>query len=304
MPKMKVSVILPYFQKPIKGCVESIKGQSYKNVELISGTESDFGIKEKKGAGFMRNLLAKKSKGDVLFFIDSDATMDRNCIKNMVEIFNRYDADVVASLPVTPRKSRTTLLNWLLSLDYEDRIRKMGEGIVNVFATTGVGIKRKVFLKTGGFVEVYKGGIGEDWQLASKMHRKGYKIWHSNKVKIYHYPADTFFKYLRKQFYHAWYRPMHTMEFKEVTDSYTSGLMLVQPFLWLLLPFTFINPMLFSLNVLLIFFWDLKKVLKFYKKTKDLYTFLLLPLSAVRSFVWLLGGIRGFWDFYIKGGKK
>ena len=109
---------------------------------------------------------------------------------------------------------------------------------------------------------------------------------------------------MRKQFYHAWYRPMHTKEFKKITDSYTMKYVLVQPFLFLFLPFTIFNPLALSLNLLLIFFWNIKSTWKFYKKTKDLYAFMLLPLTAVRSFVWLLGGIKGFWDFYIKGGKK
>lgn len=290
---MKVSVIVPYFKKPIKGCLESIENQTYSDIELLAGSEKDFGIKRRKGAGFMRNFLARKAIGQILFFLDADAILQKDAISEMIKIFEKEKVDALSSLPVAPRRSKTDLLNWLLGLEYEDRIKKMGEGYVNVFATTGLGIKKSVFKKMGGFVETYKGGIGEDWHLSTRMSRTGYLIWHSNKVKIFHYPAQTVWKYLKKQFYHAWYRPKHYKDFKQTTESYTNLGTIIQPFLWIIFP---ILPLIFWL----IFLWDIGKVWKFSKKTQNSEVFWLLPLSAIRSLVWFFGVLKGTWDFILK----
>jgi hypothetical protein len=73
-------------------------------------------------------------------------------------------------------------------------------------------------------------------------------------------------------------------------------------FLWIILGFIgfqFWSIFLF-LNLALIFFWHLPDVLKYFKRERTLKVFFILPISFIRSFVWLLGAIRGVWNFYIR----
>jgi GT2 family glycosyltransferase len=264
----------------------------------------------------MRNEASKKAKGEILFFMDADAVMKKNCIEEIVKCFKKYEADAVSCIPVAPPRKRSSILNYLLGLTYEDAIRNMREGFVDVAASTGFGIKKSVFLKSGGFIENFKAGIGEDWFLSADMVRKGYKIWHSNKVKIYHYTASSLKGYLKKQFFHAWYRIYHFKKFRRVRDSYTRFSMLVQSGLFLLL---FLSPIwiyiLISLNVsyyfymfffilLLTFFWSLPQCLNYFKRTKNIEVFLILPLSFIVSFIRSLAVIKGVWDFYIRNKVK
>lgn len=310
----KVSIIVPYYKedKILQECKKSVKMQTYKNIEFLLISEKELGIKERKGAGFMRNRAAERAKGEILFFLDADAVMKKNCIEELVKCFKENKVDAVSCLPITPPLKQTDLLNYLLGLSYEEVIRNMKEGLVDVAATTGFGIKKDVFIKCGGFIEDFKGGIGEDWYLTAEMIKRGYKIWHSNKVQIYHYTAGSLRGYLKKQFYHAWYRIYHYKKFNKVTDSYTKLYMIAQSFLWM---FIFISPFwsyllyrlslpyyfhIILLSLLLIFFWDLPQVLRFLNKIKNPKILLFLPLSFIRSFVRTVAIIKGFWDFYIK----
>lgn len=260
---MRVSVILPYFGEPIPGCVESIQNQTYPDVELIKISERELGITERKGAGFMRNEGAKLAHGDILFFMDSDATLMPDAIANLVDIFQQKKADAVSCLPLVPPRSQTDLLNYLLGLEYEVRIAGMGEGWVDVAATTGLGVTREAFDAVDGFVTAFARGTGEDWIFSQELVQKGYKIWHSNRVGLYHYTAETFRKYLNKQAWHAGYRVDHYRKYGRTTDSYTT-----------FLPYT-------------IALCNLPLTARLLHKTRAPSVLLLPPLTFVRNIVWL-----------------
>lgn len=264
---MKVSIILPYFEAPLPGCVESIQNQTYRDIELIKISEKELGITTRKGAGFMRNAGAKIAKGDILFFLDADAVLLPDAIAALVEVFATTKADVVSALPLAPSRKKSNLLNYTLGLEYEERIRMMGEGWVNVAATTGLGITKEAFAAVGGFVTEFSRGIGEDWIFSQDLTRKGFKIWHSNRVGLYHFTAETFGKYLKKQAWHAGYRVVHYERYKKATDSYT----------------TFLPSTIFLCNV--------PRTFRLLKRYKYPAVALLVPLTLVRSVVWVSAAV-------------
>ena len=264
---MKVSIILPYFDAPVKGCLESIEKQTYPDIELIKISEKDLGITGRKGAGFMRNAGAKMAHGDILFFLDADAVLLPDAIQQLVAVFQATMADAVSALPLAPRETESDRLNYLLGLEYEERIRSMGEGWVSVAATTGLGVKKEAFAALGGFVTEFSRGIGEDWIFSRSLVNKGFKIWHSNRVGLYHFTAETFKKYLTKQAWHAGYRVVHFQRFKETTDSYT----------------TFLPTTLLMCNIPL--------AVRLLKRRKDPAALLLFPLTLARNAVWVTAAL-------------
>ncbi len=92
---------------------------------------------------------------------------------------------------------------------------------------------------------------------------------------------------------------MHTKEFKTTTDSYTDKTTLLRPMLSALAIFglIFYFP-LFLIGIIFDFALFVDTLMNI--KTKKMKAFLLYPLTFVRSIVWLLGGVKGVWDFYIR----
>jgi GT2 family glycosyltransferase len=279
---MKVSVIVPFREKDflVESCVKSLKQQSYKNIEIILVSDrARFEDKKVvslvdstcKGVGDKRNLGAKHATGEILFFLDSDCVAKRDTIEKLVKTFKNYPTDAVTCKPLAPRKA--TVFGRAIGLEYEDRFNQMGECYVTVAATTCFGITRTVFKKIGGFKDYSKGfAIGEDWDFSTKLSNSGFRIYHTNKVEVYHEQlSDTLARYLKKQFWHARYRVTHFWTYGKIKDQYASREMFVSSSLLLALPV----------------------MLRLYKKEKDPTVFILPVISLLRSFAWLLGVAAG-----------
>ena len=102
---MKVSVIVPFRNKvPIVGkCIDSLKKQDYRNIEIIAVSNIDkfegkgvrsFVDPTCKGVGDKRNLGVKKATGEILFFLDSDCIV-KSCHTIVIPlsyiVFAMYD---------------------------------------------------------------------------------------------------------------------------------------------------------------------------------------------------------------------
>jgi len=97
-----LSVVIPTYneEKDIDFCLKSLVKQSYKNIEIIvvddGSTDNTREIVRKhkkvkllkgehKGPGFSRNLGVEKAKGEIIIFIDSDMTFDKDYLKNLTK---------------------------------------------------------------------------------------------------------------------------------------------------------------------------------------------------------------------------
>jgi glycosyltransferase involved in cell wall biosynthesis len=105
MKNKLVSVVIPAYneEKYVTGCIKTLFNQSYSPIEIIfidDGSNDstlkiiqDFSKKHKnikilkqnhQGPGIARNLGARKSRGNILVFVDADMEFDKNYIKNLV----------------------------------------------------------------------------------------------------------------------------------------------------------------------------------------------------------------------------
>ena len=101
----KISVIIPTYnsQKTLKKCINSILNQSYKNIEIIviddGSTDQTAEIifnnysyfenlkfikQSNSGVSSARNKGIEYAKGDYLFFIDSDDTIDSGLLEKLI----------------------------------------------------------------------------------------------------------------------------------------------------------------------------------------------------------------------------
>lgn len=280
---MKVSVIIPFrnYNISVRNCIESVKTQKYKNVEIIAVSNKikvkEIGVKSIfaprcKGPGEKRNSGASVAKGDILFFLDSDCVLKANSIQNLVKTFKEQKTDAVTGKPLAPRKGN--LLGTVTGWEYEDRFDQMGECFVDVAATTCFGVLKKPFNITGGFIDYSQNeAIGEDWDFSTRFRRKGYKIYHTNKVEVYHeHISEKLSDWFKKRILHAKYRITHLKKYEKFTDQYSGLSMIVSSSFLLSLPI----------------------VIRVFRKKKDSRVFVLPFFAFLRTIAWSIGTVLGF----------
>ena len=110
-----ISVIVPVYnsEKHLNNCLESITGQTYKNIEIIlvddGSTDGSLDLlkewekkderiklfhKENGGAASARNIGLEHVTGEYISFVDSDDIITENMLEYMLETLEKYDADI------------------------------------------------------------------------------------------------------------------------------------------------------------------------------------------------------------------
>jgi len=193
----KVSLIVPAYneEKEIKNLLSSIMKLNYpknkletividdKSTDRTAEVVKEFPVKllkgGHKGVGRARNLGIKKSKGEIVLFIDADQILDKNYVKEIVKSFK--DKRVGAASDTELLLNKDSLIAKLLFLR-----GKLAENQSNLLLFRAC---RKKIIEEVGYINP-KYGMYDDWDLAKRVSKK-YKIVKVNKAKIWHkYPAN------------------------------------------------------------------------------------------------------------------
>lgn len=205
MKNKLVSIIIPIYneEKSILECLQSLKQQAYKPIEIIlvddgsndktqkiirdfKSENAHLGLKvlsqSHKGPGIARNLGSKQSTGVILVFVDADMTFDKNFILDLVrpiltdECIGTFSKNEMVKnanniWSVAWNINRNCSRNRMLPTDYPDN--------APVFRA----ILKNKFEKVGGFDTT--GEYTDDWSLSRKLKTKsrlakGAIYYHSN----------------------------------------------------------------------------------------------------------------------------
>ena len=205
-----ISVIIPVYneEKVISDCLNSLKDQTYKRLEIIviddGSTDKTLSLlghpdpafagegsrlkvlrQDHKGPGSARNLGSKNAKGNILVFVDADMTFDKNFIKDLVVPIlqgksigtfskNEMNANANNIWSVCWNINRGWPIDRLIPTDYPDT--------APVFRA----ILKKEFDRVGGFDTT--GEYTDDWSLSKKL---AVKSTLSNGAIYYHANPST-----------------------------------------------------------------------------------------------------------------
>jgi GT2 family glycosyltransferase len=278
-----VSVVIPFRDNvgQVEACIASLKKQPYKNIEMIlvsdrvKWKDPDRRVKAVYdpsfgGVGEKRNAGVKRARGEMLFFLDSDCTVRPDAIATLVRMFEAIGADAISGMPLVPNEGN--LVGIATGLEYEDRFLAMGENFVDIAATTCLGVRKAAYDAVGGFRDYsVKEAIGEDWDFSRKLTASGFRLFHTNRVQVYHHhTSDTLKKWFQRRVEHSGYRVTHKHKHGQIFEQYFSMRMFVE------------TSLLFSVPV----------ALRIYVRTGK-WQALTLPLLAVlRNIAWFTGVVK------------
>ena len=201
-----VSIIIPTKNSKIflQACLESLKKQTYKNIEIIvvdnSSTDTTVAIAKKYTRNVFnkqpersaqRNFGAKKARGKYIFFADSDMVSSPNVIKECVsKLETNHDMKAL----IIPEESFGE--GFWAECKHLERSFYLGIS----FMEAARFFDKETFLKVKGYDESLVSG--EDWYLSQKLEKIG-KIGRIN-AKIFHNEGKlTYLNSVSKKYYYA-----------------------------------------------------------------------------------------------------
>jgi len=311
------SIVIPMYnsEKTIAVCLNSILKGSFKEFEIIV---ADDGSKDRspsivrefakqhqnihliqidhKGPSKARNEGAKRARGDILVFVDSDCIVGRDWLSNIKKGFEKHKVVAVAS-QYSNAQSPAFISKFAL---YELQFRERNIGRYTTSASScNFAVRRKVFESLGGFPEEFM--AGEDIHFSNGVSRYGKILWDRGNG-VSHCFKTSLRGYLRQQFAYAknslrvFMRFPHLAFVKTIQDkgNYIEIMLTGLLPLMLLLSF-FINRLWWVLCGIIVGLLLINAPFLYFLQKREDWGFAAkaIPVIFIRNIYWLLGAVRG-----------
>ena len=191
---MKFSIVIPIAPNRDAEVVESLKKIDY--------PKDDYEIIIEKGTNTSenRNNGVKKAKFDTILFLDDDAYLEKDLLKNINSFLeDNSDVDIVGGVQLTPKDdtrfgkvSGVALSSFFGAYKMSNRYlgNKINLNASEKDLTSAICVvKKRVFNKIGGFDKKYF--PGEDPEFFTRAKENGFKIASDPNIKIYHKRRPT-----------------------------------------------------------------------------------------------------------------
>ncbi len=279
---IKFSLIIPV--APYRSCeiTDSIKKLDYNKKQFEVITEHGFNPSDN------RNRAIKKARGKYLVFLDDDAIIDGNYLKNAERFLEKHqEIDIVGGPQLTPpsdkyfaKTSGYVMSSFFGAYVMSSRYTKRNENLnADEYSLTSANciVKREVFKKIKPFDS--RLFPGEDPELYARAKKAGFRLAYSPSLIIHHRRRPTFFQYLKQFFKYGFVRmkkerinrtPLLKINPVFFMPSAFVLYLVTLPF-WLYLHSYFIIPLLLYTAITLVF--------SIYEsiKNRDILAFPLLP---------------------------
>lgn len=179
---------------PSKGITDPAFAVSLKLLALPLEKEDKYEVLQVSGAdvAVARNVLAKKAKGDYVFFLDDDVLVPQDTLMKLMS----HNVDIVSGLYFSRQEPYFPQIYYKnkKNKDRYDAVFDIPEGLIQIDACGGgcLLIKKEVFekLKKPYFQYIPKGEDtlrkGEDLYFCEKAKKAGFKIYCDTSVKCGH----------------------------------------------------------------------------------------------------------------------
>lgn len=207
--KMNISVIIPTrnridFVNPL---IEDLLNQDISDFEIIVVDQSINPVEIKNckhivldstGPCISRNVGAQEAKGDILVFLDDDARIDSNFIREITTPIIKDGFHAVAGANCDTEGNYLAKSHDYFDYRVDNFIKVLTRNpnsntsrICMSFPGCCSAILKRVFDTIGGFDEQFDPtGAGEDRDIALRLFNKGYMTWYNAHAKLYHIGAS------------------------------------------------------------------------------------------------------------------
>lgn len=216
---MKITAAVPCYNAEtfIDSCIESLQNQTLKPAEIIVVNDGSTDSSEEKlkkhssiklikhdmnlGLAAARNTAIEHSSGDVIVFIDADASAHPDFIENLIEC---YSDDKIAGVggEAIEGNLNTIYDRWRNYHAYQGQKEKVLKK-VDMIAGVASSYRREIFDDVGLFDTQFKTN-GEDMELGLRLKKSGYSLIYTPHAKVNHLRTDSF-KSLSKMIFNWYY---------------------------------------------------------------------------------------------------
>jgi GT2 family glycosyltransferase len=234
---MRISVIIPNYNggRTIGKCLEALFASSYRGFEVVvvddcstDGSREIIGrfpcrlipLGERSGASRARNIGARNSRGEVLFFLDADCIVQADTLSLVDRAVGRdYRLVVGGTYTRRPFDDRFFSTFQSVFIHYSETRRENPDYV----ASHAMAMSRELFMKSGGFPEDFM-PIIEDVEYSHRLRRSGSTLRMDASILVRHIFDFTLLKSLRNAFRKSMYWTAYSLKNRDLlTDSGTAS---------------------------------------------------------------------------------
>ncbi len=218
---MRFSLVIPVAPERNAEILDSIKKLDYpkSKYEVI--------VVRGKNPSENRNKGAKKAKGDIIVFLDDDAIVDKNLLKEAEKFFLNYDSDIVGGPQLTPHEDKgfAKMSGYALSSIFGagELVKRYAKKQIKLNAdereltSANLFCRKKVLEKIKFNPALFP---GEDPDFIERAKKAGFKVAYSPKIIVYHRRRGTPKELIKQIFNYGKTRPKKESIFKTLKKPF------------------------------------------------------------------------------------